>query len=49
MSADVQAFLRDPLPEPDIASGLLAAIATLAEIARARRKREQAIRRYSIP
>ena len=37
MSADVQEFLRDPLPEPDVASGLMAALATLAGLARARR------------
>ena len=39
MSADVQDFLRDPLPEPDVAPGLLAALATLAGIARSRRRR----------
>lgn len=37
MSADVQEFLRNPLPEPDVASGWLAALATLAGLARARR------------
>jgi hypothetical protein len=37
MSADIQAFLANPLPEPEVASGLLAALATLAGLARSRR------------
>jgi hypothetical protein len=38
MSADIQAFLANPLPEPDVASGLLAALATLAGLARSSKK-----------
>lgn len=42
MSADIQAFLANPLPEPTATSGLLAALASLAALPRIRRRHDAA-------